>query len=195
MPKRSSSRKKIPTEVWVALIGLVGVIATAILASPVIVKLIEQMPTPTLVAQPSPGATASTALSQVIIPTAMPLPASAGSGCVPAAYSELSPQSIAVVQPEDSAVLQVQLGTLAYEKTSRLTLASGAAIEFKRMRSIALSNKDYRTRFSADALITLLDCQTHQDVIQSKSGSFLTGTTAFGAFELHILNVKRVDFR
>ena len=43
-------------------------------------------------------------------------------------------------------------------------------------------------------VITFLDCTTHQDMIQSESGSFLTANTEFGPLELHIVKVKRVDF-
>jgi hypothetical protein len=62
------------------------------------------------------------------------------------------------------------------------------------MKSFELSNPDFINHFTADVLITFLDCTTQQDVIQSESGSFLTANTQFGPLELHILKVKRVDF-
>ena len=42
MPKR----KKISTEVWVALIGLIGVIIAAVLASPILLAILQSTPDP-----------------------------------------------------------------------------------------------------------------------------------------------------
>ena len=42
MPKR----KKISTEVWVALIGLIGVIISALLGSPILLAILQSTPTP-----------------------------------------------------------------------------------------------------------------------------------------------------
>jgi hypothetical protein len=114
--------------------------------------------------------------------------------CKPSPYSELPSHSIAIIESDTGQVSHVSLNTLAYEKRSGLTLASGIMIEFKRMKSFELSNKDFMSHFTADVVITFLDCKTHQDVIRSESGSFLEGETELAPLQLHILDVKRVDF-
>ena len=116
------------------------------------------------------------------------------SACTPSTYSELPSHAIAIIEPDAGAKSQVPFNTLEYEKRSGLTLASGMMVDFKRMKSFQLSNKDFINHFTADVVITFLDCKTHQDVIRSESGSFLEGETEFGHLELHILDVKRVDF-
>jgi hypothetical protein len=120
--------------------------------------------------------------------------APASSVCKPSPYSELPSHSIAIIEPDAGAKSQVPFNTLEYEKRSGLTLASGMVVDFRRMKSFQLSNKDFINHFTADVVITFLDCKTHQDVIRSESGSFLEGETEFGHLELHILDVKRVDF-
>ena len=50
MPKR----KKISTEVWVALIGLIGVIIAAVLGSPMLLAILQSTPAPPIsIAQPT----------------------------------------------------------------------------------------------------------------------------------------------
>lgn len=56
-------KKKVDTTVLVAIIGLVGTLAAAILSSPVLIKLIERTPPPA--ATPTPGPTAT----PVVAPT------------------------------------------------------------------------------------------------------------------------------
>lgn len=206
MPKRSSSRKKkVPTEVWVALIGLIGVTITAVFSSPILVAIFTSTPVPTTVStQTLVSDDAHTSTAKPTLTSASPpakatsttvISTAASPGCTPSPHSELPPQSIAIVEPDDGAKSRVPLSTLEYERMSALRLASGMTIDFKRMKSFELSNKDFINHFTADVVITFLDCTTYQDVIRSESGSFLTGKTEFGRIELHILDVKRVDFQ
>lgn len=89
----------------------------------------------------------------------------------------------------------MSLNTLRYEDQTGLVLASGIFVEFNNMMSFELLNPNFTETFDADVIITFLDCRTHYDVIKSESGSLLTGETELGQLNLHILNVKRVDFQ
>lgn len=114
--------------------------------------------------------------------------------CTPNSISELSPPSIAIIEPLKGTKTNVPLDTLRYKNQSGLNLASGIFIEFNQMRSFELSNTSSE-HFDADVRITFLDCRIHNDVIKSESGSFLAGETEFGSLNLHILDVKSVDFK
>jgi hypothetical protein len=128
------------------------------------------------------------------IKTTIPSPTSAISiVCTPTSVSELSPQSIAIIEPLKGMQTHVPLETLRYKNLTGLNLASGIFVEFNRMRSFELLNPSSEY-FDADVSITFLDCRIHNDVIKSESGSFLTGDTEFGSLNLHILEVKRVEF-
>jgi hypothetical protein len=48
MSKRGPSKKAIPKEIWVALIGLIGAFAVALFSSPLLVSLVQRIPTPTV---------------------------------------------------------------------------------------------------------------------------------------------------
>jgi hypothetical protein len=117
--------------------------------------------------------------------------------CKPLPYSELPPQSIAIIESLESegAKSRAPYSTLRYEHMTGLRLASGITIDFKQMKSFELYNPGFTTDFAADVTITLLNCETRVDRIQSESGSYLTAETEFGPLKLQILKVKRVDFQ
>jgi len=197
MPKR----KKISTEVWVALIGLIGVIIAAVLGSPILIAILQSTPTPpieqTQASALTPQSTfVSTSVTQATVTSGI---ATAGAiaaspDCIPSDLKEVPAQATAIIKPLEGTKSQVPFNTLRYENRSSLRLSSGITIDFKQVKSFELSNPDFINHFTADVVITLLDCTTHQDVIQSESGSFLTANTQFEPLELHILKVKRVDF-
>jgi hypothetical protein len=207
MAKRSTTKKKVPTEVWVALIGLVGVIIAAILSSPLLIALVSSTSNPTAMPtqalSPGPGDTPTPTTGHTSTPstpsaettTITDVPLATPLGCTPSGLSELPPQSVAIIESDEGIKSRVPLSTLEYERMPGLRLASGTSIDFRRMRSFELSNKDFLNHFTADVVITFLDCKTHQDVIESESGSFLSGETEIGKMELHILKVRRVDFQ
>ena len=184
MPKRPSSRKKIPIELWVALIGLVGVTITALLGSPILLDLLHRA---------SASAT-SPAQVQVSATQKIDTPAAVSPDCVPSNLSELPTDATAIIEPLEGSISQAPFDTLRYEYQTGLRLASGMTVDFKKMRSFELSNPGFTTDFAADIVIVFLDCTIHKDRIQSESGSFLTAETKIGQLELHILNVRRVDF-
>jgi hypothetical protein len=130
-----------------------------------------------------------------VVPKVQVQPLKVSPDCTPANLSELPPHSAAIIEPLEGAKSQVALDTLRYEYRSGLRLASGNFIEFKQMKGFELTNPDFTEHFTAQVVITLLDCKTHEGLIQSESGSFLTGETEFGRLEIHILKVKRVEFR
>ncbi len=207
MAKRSTTKKKIPTEVWVALIGLVGVIIAAILSSPLLIALVSSTSNPTAMSTqaltpglgdtptPTTGHTSTPSTPSAETTTITDVPLATSLGCTPSGLSELPPQSVAIIESDEGIKSRVPLSTLEYERMPGLRLASGTSIDFRRMRSFELSNKDFLNHFTADVVITFLDCKTHQDVIESESGSFLSGETEIGKMELHILKVRRVDFQ
>jgi hypothetical protein len=197
MPKR----KKISTEVWVALIGLIGVIIAAVLGSPILIAILQSTPTPpieqTQASALTPQSTfVSTSVTQATVTSGI---ATAGAiaaspDCIPSDLKEVPAQATAIIEPLEGTKSQVPFNTLRYENRSSLRLSSGITIDFKQVKSFELSNPDFINHFTTDVVITFLDCTTHQDVIQSESGSFLTANTQFEPLELHILKVKRVDF-
>ena len=197
MPKR----KKISTEVWVALIGLIGVIIAAVLASPILLAILQSTPTPpieqTQASALTPQSTfVSTSVTQATVTSGIATEGAmtASPDCIPSDLKEVPAQATAIIEPLEGTKSQVPFNTLRYENRSSLRLSSGITIDFKQVKSFELSNPDFINHFTADVVITLLDCTTHQDVIQSESGSFLTANTQFEPLELHILKVKRVDF-
>jgi hypothetical protein len=207
MAKRSTAKKKVPTEVWVALIGLVGVIIAAILSSPLLIALVSSTSNPTAMSTqaltpglgdtptPATGHTSTPSTPSAETTTITDVPLATSIGCTPSGLSELPPQSVAIIESDEGIKSRVPLSTLEYERMPGLRLASGISIDFRRMRSFELSNKDFLNHFTADVVITFLNCKTHQDVIESESGSFLSGETEIGKMELHILKVRRVDFQ
>ena len=207
MAKRSTTKKKVPTEVWVALIGLVGVIIAAILSSPLLIALVSSTSNPTAMSTqaltpglgdtptPATGHTSTPSTPSAETTTITDVPLATSIGCTPSGLSELPPQSVAIIESDEGIKSRVPLSTLEYERMPGLRLASGISIDFRRMRSFELSNKDFLNHFTADVVITFLNCKTHQDVIESESGSFLSGETEIGKMELHILKVRRVDFQ
>jgi hypothetical protein len=197
MPKR----KKISTEVWVALIGLIGVIIAAALGSPILLDILQSTPTPPIEQTQAPtlppqSTFVSTSIPQTALTSSIATEEAiaASPDCIPSDLKEVPAQATAIIEPLEGAKSQVPFNTLRYENRSSLRVSSGIAVDFKQMKSFELSNPDFINHFTADVLITFLDCTTHQDVIQSESGSFLTANTEFGPLELHILKVKRVDF-
>jgi hypothetical protein len=196
MPKR----KKISTEVWVALIGLIGVIIAAVLGSPILLAILQSTPAPPIEQTQAPTLPPQSTFVSTSIPQATVTPsittegAIAASPCIPSDLKEVPAQATTIIEPLEGAKSQVPFANLRYENRSSLRLSSGITIDFKQVKSFELSNPDFINHFTADVVITLLDCTTHQDVIQSESGSFLTANTDTGPLELHILKVKRVDF-
>jgi hypothetical protein len=185
MPKRPASQKKIPIELWVALIGLVGVLITALLGSPILLDLLHRA---------SASAT-SPAQVQVSATQKIDTPAAVSPDCVPSNLSELPTDATAIIEPLEGSLSQAPFETLRYEYQTGLRLASGMTVDFKKMRSFELSNPGFTTDFAADIEIVFLDCTIHKDRIQSGSDSLLTAETKMGQVELHILKVKRVDFK
>lgn len=130
-------------------------------------------------------------------PTNIATPTNGPPPCTPLPFSELPPETTAVIEPLKSkgAVAKAPYISLRYEHMSGLRLASGVMVEFKKMRRFELFNPGFNTDFAADVVITFLDCTTLEDRIQSESGSNLTADTEFGPLELHILDVQQVDFQ
>lgn len=190
MKKRASSRKKIRTEILVALIGLAGVVVTAIFGSPVLVKWLERTPTPAAlteeVSSPIP-------VASMPAPVSTPKPVTS-TDCKPAGIAELPAQAVAIVESINGAQARISLASLRYELQTSLRLASGLTVEFNKMQSADLVNPDFSKTFTAEITITLLDCSVHKDIINPGSDSNLTGDSALGAFELYILQVKRIVF-
>ena len=177
MKKRASGKGKIRTEIWVALIGLAGVIVTAIFGSPALIKLLERTPAPTAWTE---GGVASTPVM--------------AAGCQPAEIAELPAQTVAVIQSIDGTITAVPLDSLRFEYQTGLRLASGTNAEFSKMKRVDFINPDFTDTFSVEVNLTLLDCTVHHDIINSGSDSNLTGISSLGAFQLHILQVKSIAF-
>ena len=197
MKKRASGKRKVRTEILVALIGLAGVIVTAIFGSPVLVKWLERTPTPAAltegVSSPIP-ATSMPAPSS----TSRPVPASTSrpvtsTDCEPAGITELPAQAVAVIESIDGVTATVPLASLRFENEASLRLASGIFIDFSRIKRVDLTNFSYSV-FTVDVAIILLDCTVHRDIINSGSDSNLTGDSSLGAFQLYILQVKSIVF-
>jgi len=160
-------------------------------STPTLAEKVIATSTPTSTPTATPTSTGTP--TATFTPTSTPTPTI---DCIPSDLSELPPQSIAIIESlESGEKSQVAFSTLRYEHGSRLTLASGIAIDFKKMKSFELSNPGFTTDFAADIVITFLDCTTYSDRIQSWSHSLLTGETELGPLSLHILKVKRVDFQ
>ena len=190
MKKRASGKRKIRTEILVALIGLAGVIVTAIFGSPVLVKWLERTPTPaalTAEVSPSVSGTSAPRSSTPLIPVA-------STDCEPAGIAELPAQAVAVIESIDGVTATVSLDSLRFENQTRLRLASGIFVDFSRIKRVDLTNPSYSV-FTVDVAITLLDCTVHRDIINSGSDSNLTGDLALGAFQLYILQVKSIVFQ
>ena len=190
MKKRASGKRKIRTEILVALIGLAGVIVTAIFGSPVLVKWLERTPTPaalTAEVSPSVSGTSAPGSSTPLIPVA-------STDCEPAGIAELPAQAVAVIESIDGVTATVSLDSLRFENQTRLRLASGIFVDFSRMKRVDLTNPSYSV-FTVDVAITLLDCTVHRDIINSGSDSNLTGDLALGAYQLYILQVKSIVFQ
>ena len=194
MKKRASGKGRIRTEILVALIGLAGVIVTAIFGSPVLVKWLERTPTPTpasaaLTAEVSPSVSGT--LMPASVSTSKPV---TSADCVPAGIAELPAQAVAVIESVDGVTATVPLTSLRFENQTRLRLASGIFVDFSRMKRVDLTNPSYSV-FTVDVAITLLDCTVHRDIINSGSDSNLTGDLALGVFQLYILQVKSIVFQ
>ena len=190
MKKRASGKRKIRTEILVALIGLAGVIVTAIFGSPVLVKWLERTPTPaalTAEVSPSVSGTSAPRSSTPLIPVA-------STDCEPAGIAELPAQAVAVIESIDGVTATVSLDSLRFENQTRLRLASGIFVDFSRIKRVDLTNPSYSV-FTVDVAITLLDCTVHRDIINSGSDSNLTGDLALGVFQLYILQVKSIVFQ
>lgn len=190
MKKRASGSKKIRMEIWVALIGLAGVVITAIFGSPVLIKLLERTPIP-------PPLTNSTNLPTSVISAPASVNASppvSSTGCEPAGITELPAQAVARVESIKGVTVNIPLSSLRFEYMTSLRLASGTLVEFAKMRRVDMTNPYFTDPFTVDVTITLLDCSMHNDVINSGSDSNLTGESFLGAFQLHILEVKSIMF-
>jgi hypothetical protein len=195
MKKRASGKKKIRTEILVALIGLAGVIVTAIFGSPVLVKWLERTPTPAALteatnASPLP-AVASSSPAGTLPAASLPVPSS---DCQPAGITELPAQAVAIVESINGALARISLASLRYEYQTSLRLASGLKVEFNKMQRVDLVNPDFSKTFTAEITITLLDCSIHNDIINPGSDSNLTGESPLGAFQMYMLEVKSIVF-
>ena len=171
MKKRASSKKKIRTEIWVALIGLTGVIVTAIFGSPVLIKLLERTPTPAALTE-GIGSPIPAASMPAPVNTARPV---TSADCEPAGITELPVQAVAVIESIDGAQARISLASLRYEYQTSLRLASGLKVEFNKIQRADLVNPDFSKTFTAEITITLLDCSIHKDIINPDSESNLTG--------------------
>jgi len=139
----------------------------------------------------------STSVSQAIVTSGITIEgaiAASPDNCIPSDLKALPAHATAIIEPLEGAKSQAPFDTLRYQYQDGLTLSSGITIDFEQMKSFELSNHDFIDSFTADVLITFLDCTTHRDVIQTESGSFLTADTDLGPLQLHFLKIKRVDF-
>ena len=190
MKNRASSRKKIRTEILVALIGLAGVVVTAIFGSPVLVKWLERTPTPAAltegVSSPIPAASTPAPVN-----TARPV---TSTDCEPAGITELPAQAVAIVESIKGARARISLASLRYEYQTSLRLASGLRVDFNKIQRVDLVNPDFSKTFTAEITITLLDCSIHKDIINPGSDSNLTGESPLGAFQMYMLEVKNIVF-
>jgi hypothetical protein len=190
MKKRASGKKKIRTEILVALIGLAGVIVTAIFGSPVLVKWLERTPTPAALTEEVGSPIPATALPSTVS-TSRPV---TSTNCEPAGITELPAQAVAVIESIDGAQARISLASLRYELQTSLRLASGLRVEFNKIQRVDLVNPDFSKTFTAEITITLLDCSVHKDIINPSSDSNLTGESPLGAFQMYMLEVKSIVF-
>jgi hypothetical protein len=155
-----------------------------------LVKWLERTPTPAALTEGVDSPILATALPATVS-TSRPV---TSTDCEPAGITELPAQAVAVIESVNGVVTTVPLESLRFEYRTSLRLASGGFVDFSRMKRVDLINPIFTDPFTVEVTITLLDCTVHRDIVNSGSDSNLTGDSALGAFQLHILHVKSIVF-
>ena len=183
MPKpASSSRKKIPTEVWVALIGLAGVLITALLSSPILLPLIQRTPAPSTDAA-SPNDNVVDA----------PVSPSAANPVTPRPVDE----STVMITLQNGSTVELPMNTFYtnFGDTRSLPLYNGVDVSFDKMKSFEVVED--LGELNIVVAIVLLDGSTRTERISeyaADSGE-LEGETSFGHFLATFHELKKVEFQ
>jgi hypothetical protein len=176
--RRRSSRRKIPVEIWVAVIGLIGVIIAAILSSPLLIELLKNTPSPTQ--------TPSVILTRDRSPTP-----SFGDDSIACIVSQKGPG-----MPSQVAMSSLFYSSTALGRIQELPLAGGQKIPFDRMTSFEAVDISQETG-GVIVEIAVRDGDRVTDLVDFSQyvNTKLIGSTEVGPFELLFLDVKRVDFK
>jgi hypothetical protein len=191
-----SSNKKVDPTIVVALITVVGTILAALLASPVLIALIqktsspEKAPSVQFVVTPQSGAPPEQAI--ITPPTATGAPVITNT----AASASLKPmdKSIAIIASQEGQVYEVPADSVRFQTDTLLPLANGISVPFNKIKSVEVVEADER---EVSITVTMLD----GTVVNEKLGvsvpgwSYLEAATDLGNLKLTILQVKRVDFQ
>lgn len=184
MRKPASSRKKIPTEVWVALIGLVGVLVTALLSSPLINPLLERATPqgPSETTEPESGSVMHTPASVSTPDVVTPRPIA---------------ESTVVVELQNGSVVQFPMSTLNvnFGDGESLKLYSGVHIPFDKLKSFEIVRIDGEDNITVTVI--LLDGQSTTERVDEYSADSgeITGTTTLGPFFSRFSDLKKVEFQ
>lgn len=183
MPRTPSSRKKIPTEVWVALIGLIGVLIAAILSSPILLPLVQRTPVPGPTDAASPNGSATNS------------PAS------PTADIVLTPkpvdESVVIITLQNGSVVELPMSSFYtnFGDTKSLLLYSGVAVPFTKIKSFEVVEDLGENNIVVT--IVLLDGSTSTERIDEYAAASgeLEGETSFGHFLARFHELKKVEFQ
>ena len=183
MPKPASSRKKIPTEVWVALIGLVGVLITALLSSPILLPLLQRTPVPPAEAASLQGSSTGAPASPSTANSVTPKPVD---------------QSKVIITLENGSVVEMPMDSFYTNfgsDTVSLPLYNGVEVPFANIKSFEVVED--RGEKNIVVTIVLLDGSTSTERISeyaADSGE-LEGETSMGHFLTTFHELKKVEFQ
>lgn len=191
MTKRSR-RRKLPAEVWAALIGLLGVLITAILSSPVLLEFIKDKSTPVNTEISNPVIEASQSKQVSTVQTAASLGndstdvLSQAAFCISAETGEGTPAKVVA-------------NSLVYSSTAlgrikELPLVGGQKISLMNIK--ILDAVGIYDTGAVKVSIVLDSGETVTDVVDFSQydGTKLAGSTSFGLFELRFLDLKHMEF-
>ncbi len=195
MAKRSSSRKKLPIELWVALIGLLGVLVTAILSSPVVLELVKKESAPT---------STQSAAAMPVAQSTSPVNTRQVSETAPSTNGAPNPMALTIVcitaQKGEGTPAKVRADSLRFSSSAlgilkELPLLNGQKIPFSSLKSL-----DAMGIYDTGGLkveITTVSGDRIRDVVDYSQydGTKLLGQTEFGSFELRLLDVKHLEFK
>jgi len=181
MSKSPSPRKKIATEVWVALIGLAGVLIAAIMSSPILLSLIERTPGP------------PTGLSG-------PIENSTDAAPSPSAANPVTPkpvdESTVMITLQNGSVVEMPMTSLYTNfSDAALPLYSGVSVPFAKIKSFEVVEDVAENNIIVK--IVLLDGNTTTERIDeyaADSGE-LEGETSLGHFLTTFHELKKVEFQ
>lgn len=183
MNKRASSQKKVPTEVWVALIGLIGVVLTALLTSPILIPIIQRTPAPSTneaanLEGPSANPPASPSTTVAITPKPVD-------------------ESTVIVTLQNGSHVEFPMNTLYtnFGDGESLSLYNGVKIPFTKMKSFEIVEDNGEDNITVT--IILLDGQTQTKRIDKYAASDgeIQGGTSIGPFRGEFHELKKVEFQ